>query len=91
MKHYNYQTKGTCSTLIDFDVEDNKIYNVVFTNGCDGNLKAIGKLVDGQTLDAILTLLSGIHCGSKHTSCGDQLAKACGNLISQQQMQATLA
>ena len=90
MKHYTYQTQGTCSTMINFDIEDNTLHNVVFTNGCDGNLKAIGKLVEGQTLESVHQLLAGIHCGSKNTSCGDQLAKACHSLLSKQQIKTTL-
>lgn len=90
MKHYTYQTQGTCSTLIDFDVLEDKIFNVEFTNGCDGNLKAIGKLVDGQSLAVVQHTLSGIHCGSKSTSCGDQLSNACANILLQQQIKTTL-
>ncbi len=91
MKHYTYQTQGTCSSMINFDLEDNILYNVVFTNGCDGNLKAIGKLVEGHSLDSVHQLLAGIQCGSKSTSCGDQLAKACESLLSTQQTKTTLA
>lgn len=74
--HYTYKTKGTCSTQIDFDVKDNKIYNVEYTRGCNGNLKAIARLVEGQELDTVIEKLEGITCGFKNTSCGDQLAKA---------------
>ena len=90
MQHYTYQTQGTCSKLIDFDVEDGNIYNVVFTKGCDGNLKAIGKLVNGKPLSMVRDILSGIRCGSKDTSCGDQLSKACSNILSQQLAKTTL-
>lgn len=74
--HYTYKTKGTCSTQIEYDVKDNKIYNVEYTGGCNGNLKAIAKLVEGQDIDTVIEKLEGITCGFKKTSCGDQLAKA---------------
>ena len=77
MKHISYKTKGTCSTLINFDIDDdNKIRNVVFTNGCNGNLKAIAKLVEGEDANRIANILEGNTCGYKTTSCADQLSKA---------------
>ena len=76
MKHYTYRTKGTCSQLIDFDLEDGVVKNVVFTGGCNGNLKAIGKLVEGKEAAEIRNLLLGNTCGFKDTSCADQLARA---------------
>ncbi|MBQ4232843.1 MAG: TIGR03905 family TSCPD domain-containing protein [Lachnospiraceae bacterium] len=73
---YSYKTKGTCSTQIDFDIEDNIVTNVAFTRGCNGNLQAVSRLVEGKTVDEIESLLGGINCNGKGTSCGDQLAKA---------------
>lgn len=73
---YSYNTKETCSTKIDFEIEDNRLHNVSFTSGCNGNLKAISKLVEGEKVDDVINKLSGIKCGFKNTSCGDQLAKA---------------
>ncbi|MDD5888480.1 MAG: TIGR03905 family TSCPD domain-containing protein [bacterium] len=75
MKH-TYKTKGTCSTQIDFELENGTIHNVSFTGGCNGNLKAIGRLVEGQDVDTVISKLKGLQCGFKQTSCGDQLAKA---------------
>ena len=74
--HKTYKTQGTCSTQIDFDVIDNKIYNVKFTNGCNGNLKGIAALVEGQDIKEVEKKLKGIKCGFKNTSCPDQIAKA---------------
>ena len=74
--HYQYKTKGTCSTLIDFDLEDGIIHNVRYTGGCNGNLKGIGKLTEGRPASEVADLLEGTLCGSKPTSCPDQLAKA---------------
>lgn len=76
MKHI-YNTKGTCSTQISFDkADDGTITNVSFTGGCNGNLKAISILVEGKKAQEIHDLLKGNLCGSKGTSCADQLAKA---------------
>ena len=74
--HKTYKTQGTCSTQIDFDIEDGKVYNVVFTGGCNGNLKGIAALVEGQKVEDITKKIKGIKCGFKQTSCPDQLAKA---------------
>ena len=74
---YSYKTKGTCSSVISFDIDDEgKLKNVVFTGGCNGNLKAIGKLVEGKDAKVIADTLRGNTCGFKPTSCGDQLARA---------------
>ena len=74
--HKTYKTQGTCSTQIDFDVIDNKLYNVKFTNGCNGNLKGISALVEGEDISVVKEKLQGIKCNFKSTSCPDQLAKA---------------
>lgn len=73
---YSFATKGTCSTKIDFDINDNIITNVRFTGGCNGNLQAVSKLVDGKSADEIEALLKGINCNGRGTSCADQLARA---------------
>ena len=73
---YTYRTKGTCSSKIEFDIEKGLVKNVRFTGGCNGNLKAIAALVEGQPKEKVISLLKGIKCGFKDTSCGDQLAKA---------------
>lgn len=74
--HKTYKTVGTCSKEINFDIEDNKIHNVSFVGGCNGNLKAVSSLVEGQNIDTVIKRLKGITCNSKQTSCGDQLATA---------------
>lgn len=71
-----YKTSGVCSRAIDFDIVDNKLCNVSFQGGCNGNLKGIGSLVEGMEVDEAIKRLSGITCGYKSTSCPDQLAKA---------------
>lgn len=77
MAKFTYKTKGTCSSLIELELDGNVVHNVHFTGGCDGNLKAIPALVEGLTVEEIEQKISGIRCGFKNTSCGDQLAKAC--------------
>ena len=77
MKHYSYKTSGVCSQVIEFDLsDDNKIHNVKFFGGCNGNLKAISKLVEGQDANTIITILQGNTCGPRATSCADQFTKA---------------
>ena len=73
---YEYNTKGTCSRQIIFDIEDGKVKNVQYIGGCNGNLKGIGKLVEGMDAQEVITRLEGTTCGMKNTSCPDQLAKA---------------
>ncbi len=73
---HEFKTTGTCSTMIFFDVEDGKVKNVQFQGGCNGNLKGIGALVEGQNVDEVITRLEGITCGKRSTSCPDQLAQA---------------
>ena len=76
MKHYDYKTKGTCAVQIHFDIDDEKkIRNVSFDGGCNGNLKAISKLVEGKDAIETADLLYGNTCGMKSTSCADQLAR----------------
>ncbi|MBQ9785997.1 MAG: TIGR03905 family TSCPD domain-containing protein [Clostridia bacterium] len=74
--HYTYKTSGTCSRQIDFDLNDGIVTNVSFIGGCNGNLKAISKLVDGYTVEEIEHKLKGNTCGFRSTSCADQLAIA---------------
>ena len=76
---YEYKTKGTCSQKIFCEIEDNKVKNVEFLGGCNGNLQGIGKLVEDMDIDEVITRLEGIHCGMKPTSCPDQLATALKN------------
>lgn len=75
MKH-TYTTQNTCSREIEFELDGGIIHNVKFTGGCNGNLKAISKLTEGQDAEHIIEILSGNTCGPRPTSCADQLAKA---------------
>ena len=73
---YSYKTKGTCSSAINFEVEDGKILKVGFVGGCNGNTKGISALVVGMPVEEVVKRLRGIRCGFKSTSCPDQLAQA---------------
>ncbi|MBR4509688.1 MAG: TIGR03905 family TSCPD domain-containing protein [Ruminococcus sp.] len=73
---YVYTTEMVCAKEIHFHIEDDVITNIRFIGGCNGNLKAISKLVDGWTVEQIEAKLSGNTCGVRPTSCADQLAKA---------------
>lgn len=73
---YSYKTSKTCSTEIRFEIENNKIRNLKFIGGCNGNLKGISALAEGMECDEAVRRLSGITCGFKPTSCPDQLARA---------------
>lgn len=84
MKKVSYITSGTCSKLINLEVDDNnRINNVSFVGGCNGNLQGICSLVKGMTLNEVKSKLNGIRCGSKPTSCPDQLCRAIEQLEKQ--------
>ena len=74
--HYRYKTQGTCSQLIDIELEGEIIREVRFTGGCNGNLNGISALVKGMRAQDVIEKFSGIRCGFKNTSCPDQLARA---------------
>ena len=69
-------TSGVCARKINFDIVDGKVRNVSFLGGCNGNLKAISKLVEGMDANKVVEILKGNTCGAKNTSCADQLAIA---------------
>ncbi len=82
MKKIAYKTHGTCSTVIHLEVDDdNRIQDVYFVGGCDGNLKGLCSLVRGMKVDDVKQRLDGIRCGAKRTSCPDQLCRAIDELI----------
>lgn len=78
MFHYDFRLRGVCSRAIHIDLADDgkTIENVSFEGGCNGNLKAIGRLVQGKSADEIAEVLAGNTCGPRPTSCADQLSKA---------------
>lgn len=81
---YKYKTKGTCSSEIDFEIENNKIKSVTFKGGCNGNLQGISSLVEGMDVSDVIKRLEGTNCNGRGTSCPDQLAKALKEAIEKQ-------
>jgi uncharacterized protein (TIGR03905 family) len=73
---YTFKPQGVCSRQIDFEIDGDVVKNVRFTGGCDGNLKAISKLIEGENVDKIIGILEGNTCGFRQTSCADQLTIA---------------
>ncbi len=84
MKHVTFKPQGVCSVQIDFDIDDEKkLHNVVYVGGCNGNLKAIGKLVEGKEAEEIAEILKGNTCGFRKTSCADQLSLAISGALAE--------
>lgn len=76
MAKLTYITEGVCSRLIELEVNDGRVSRVAFAGGCHGNLQGIARLVEGMTPEDVIAKLKGIRCGSKLTSCPDQLCRA---------------
>ena len=75
MKRYEMEPEGVCPMLITFDLDGDVVHNVKFMGGCNGNLKAIGKVVEGWTVDQVEGMFKGNTCGRRPTSCVDQLSR----------------
>lgn len=73
---YQYKPKGICARNFEFEILDNKIVDLKIVGGCDGNLQGVVKLVQGRDIEEVMSLLKGIDCNGKGTSCPDQLSKA---------------
>ena len=73
---YSYRPRGVCSQRMEIETEDGKIRSLSVLGGCDGNLQGVARLVEGMEIDEAIRRLEGIRCGSKPTSCPDQLAQA---------------
>ncbi|MDR2535548.1 MAG: TIGR03905 family TSCPD domain-containing protein [Treponema sp.] len=80
---FEYATSGTCSRRIRFNIKDNKVYDVVFEGGCNGNLNGISRLVEGMDAETLIKQLKDVDCGGRGTSCPDQLAKAISQALVQ--------
>lgn len=79
--HYDYKTKNVCSRKVSFDIENGIISNIKFVGGCDGNLNAISKILEGAKAEEVVSKLIGNDCMGKGTSCADQLARAVRDAI----------
>ena len=82
--HKTYRTKGTCSVKIDFEIdEQGRIHDITYLGGCDGNLKALGKLLEGYDAKKAADTLRGNLCDIKGTSCADQLSKSLDEAVAE--------
>ncbi len=81
---YTYKTKGVCASTISFELENGIVSNVSFIGGCNGNLKAVSRLVQGMEAEKLISILKGNTCGFKQTSCADQLAIAIEKALNEQ-------
>ena len=81
---YTYKTRGVCASTINFEIDNGIVSNVSFIGGCNGNLKAIAKLVEGMEAEKLISILKGNKCGFKQTSCADQLAIAIEKALMEQ-------
>ncbi len=76
MKKYSKQLKGVCPSTVEFSVAENgTVHNITFLGGCNGNLQALSRLCEGRKIDELDTMLSGITCGPRSTSCSNELVK----------------
>ena len=75
---FTYKPSGVCSSQIDIEIDEptNTIISVQFERGCDGNATGLSALLVGMSVDEAIKRLEGTPCGSKKTSCPDQLAQA---------------
>ena len=82
--NYTYKTKGVCSSQINLEISDDGVINrVEFIGGCNGNTKGVAALCVGQKAEEVISRLEGIKCGSKSTSCPEQLAFALKEALAQ--------
>ena len=86
--NYTHRNRGTCSSQVDFSIEDGKLHNVRLHGGCDGNTKAVAKLLEGMDAERAVEILKGNQCGFRGTSCADQLAIGVENALKQEKEQA---
>lgn len=83
---FEYHTQGTCARNIILEMNSDTIENVQFIGGCNGNLKGISALIQGQKARNVIERVKGIHCGPKPTSCPDQLALALEAYLAQENL-----
>lgn len=76
MNNYQFTPQGVCAQMLQFGLEDGKVHNVQFFGGCNGNLKAISKLVEGMDAEDVIDILKDNDCAGRGTSCADQFAIA---------------
>ena len=83
MEHYSFKNTGVCSSAVEFDYENGKVYNVKFIGGCRGNTQGVARLAEGMEATDIISRVEGIPCRG-NTSCPDQFAKALRKVVDSQ-------
>lgn len=73
---YKYTPQGVCSMQMIFEIDNNIIKSLKIIGGCPGNTVGVSRLVVGKSVDEVIEMLKGIPCGSRGTSCPDQVARA---------------
>ena len=81
METYIYKPNGVCSREMKITYDGDTLIDLQVIGGCNGNLKGIGKLVQGMKLEEVAKRLEGVTCGMKQTSCPDQLSKAIKEIL----------
>lgn len=71
-----YTPRGVCARAFQIEVEDGKVQSVRVQGGCSGNLQGVAALLKGMPVEEAIRRMEGIRCGTKQTSCPDQLAQA---------------
>ncbi|MCQ2163932.1 MAG: TIGR03905 family TSCPD domain-containing protein [Bacteroidales bacterium] len=70
-----------CSERIEFQVVEGKVHGLRYERGCNGNLQAIGRLLEGMPLETVVEKLRGVDCHGRGTSCTDQLARVVASIL----------
>ncbi len=73
---YRYRPKGVCSREMIIELDGNIIKKLTIIGGCAGNTVGVSRLIEGMNINEAIRRLKGIPCGTKGTSCPDQLSKA---------------
>lgn len=82
VRHISAQPSSlVCSRKIDFDIIEGKLHNVVYEKGCNGNLQAIGRLLEGMDAENAVAVLKGVNCNGRGTSCSDQLTRIISSIL----------
>jgi uncharacterized protein (TIGR03905 family) len=78
MQRFRFTPHGVCSREIEITIADDceTIESVRFTGGCNGNTNGIASLCGGMKIGDVIKRLEGINCGTKNTSCPNELASA---------------
>lgn len=83
MKHFSYKAQGVCSREINFDIENGKLYNVVFVGGCKGNTQGVARLAEGRDAKEVADILQGVQCRDNN-SCPNQFSIAINKALSEE-------